>query len=152
MKNEKQQAVAAAAFAEWFKLYQGMNACPTHARGQKKRNYMKKGEIELRKCTNNELKEMLSACPDIIDELRKRSAVTTGDWIDLYDLLLFEHGMSLRVVPVYKNDTDTVLFYGYHYSIDGEEIERFDCEEIKSFAEAQLQAVHDTMYRLRERL
>lgn len=42
MKNEKQQAVAAAVFAEWFKLYQGMNACPTHARGQKKRNYMKK--------------------------------------------------------------------------------------------------------------
>lgn len=117
-----------------------------------KRNYMKKAKKEHRKCTNDALKEMLSACPDIIDELKKRSAVTTGDWIDLYDLLLFEHGMSLRVVPVYKNDTDTVLFYGYHYSIDGEEIERFDCEEIKSFAEAQLQAVHDTMYRLRERL
>jgi hypothetical protein len=34
-----------------------MNACPTHARGQKKRNYMKKGEIELRKCSNDALKE-----------------------------------------------------------------------------------------------
>lgn len=113
---------------------------------------MKKGKTELRKCTNNELKKMLSACPEIIDELRKRSAVTTGDWIDLYDLLLFEHGMSFGIDPVSKNDKDTVLFYGYHYSIDGEKRERFDCEEIKSFAEAQLQAIHDTMYRLRERL
>jgi len=57
MKTEKQIAAAAAAFAERFKLYQGMNACPTHARGQKKRNYMKKGEIELRKCSNDALKE-----------------------------------------------------------------------------------------------
>lgn len=113
---------------------------------------MKKAKIESKNCTNDSLEEMLSACPEIIDELRKRSAVTIGDWIGLYDLLLYEHGMSLRVIPVYKNDTDTVLYYGYHYSIDGEEIDRFDCEEIKSFAEAQLQAVHDTMYRLRERL
>ena len=103
---------------------------------------MKKGKTELRKCTNNELKKMLSACPEIIDELRKRSAVTTGDWIDLYDLL----------DPFYNNSMDTILFFGYHYCIDGEKRERFDCEEIKSFAEAQLQAVHDTMYRLRERL
>lgn len=113
---------------------------------------MKKGKTELRKCTNNELKKMLSACPEIIDELRKRSAVTTGDWIDLYDLLLFEHGMSFGIDPFYNNSMDTILFFGYHYCIDGEKIERFDCEEIKSFAEAQLQAVHDTMYRLREKL
>lgn len=113
---------------------------------------MKKGKTELRKCTNNELKKMLSACPEIIDELRKRSAVTTGDWIDLYDLLLFEHGMSFGIDPFYNNSMDTILFFGYHYCIDGEKRERFDCEEIKSFAEAQLQAEHDTMYRLRERL
>ena len=41
MKTEKQQAVAAAAFAELFKLYQGMNACPMGAKTElyeKRRN------------------------------------------------------------------------------------------------------------------
>lgn len=113
---------------------------------------MKKAKIESKNCTNDALKDMLSACPEIIDELKKRSAVTIGDWIGLYDLLLYEHGMSFGIDPFYNNSMDTILFYGYHYCIDGEKIERFDCEEIKSFAEAQLQAVHDTMYRLRERL
>ena len=113
---------------------------------------MEKSKIELRNCTNNELKKMLSACPEIIDELRKHSAVSAGDWIDLYDLLLDKHGMSFGIDPVYNGDSDTILYFGYHYWIDGEKTERFDCEGIKSFAEAQLQAVHDTMYRLRERL
>ena len=113
---------------------------------------MKKGKIELRNCNNDELKKMLSACPEIIDELRKRSAISAGDWINLYDLLLFEHGMSFGIDPVYKGNSDSILYFGYYYSIDGEKKERFNCEEIKSFAEAQLQAVHDTMYRLKERL
>jgi hypothetical protein len=60
--------------------------------------------------------------------------------------------MSFGIDPVYKGNSDSILYFGYYYSIDGEKKERFNCEEIKSFAEAQLQAVHDTMYRLRERL
>ena len=42
MKTEKQIAAAAAAFAERFKLYQGMNACPPHAMGAKTELYEKR--------------------------------------------------------------------------------------------------------------
>ena len=113
---------------------------------------MKKSGIKQRRCTNDELKEELSSCPEIIEELTKLSVVSLGDWIDLFDSLLYKHGISFGIAPVYKGNSETILYYGYWYSIDGEITERFDCKGIKSFAEAQLQAVHDMMYRLRERL
>ncbi len=111
-----------------------------------------KSEIGLRKCTNEELKKELSACPEIIEELIKLSDVSSGDWIDLYDLLLYKHGMSFGIDPVYKGKNDIILYFAYHFWIDGEKTQILECRGIKTFANAQLQVVHDTMYRLRERL
>ena len=103
-----------------------------------------------KKCSNAEMLEMLDVCPAIIDELREKGHRLL---IDAYDALLPSYGMSFLAFPVYKNDyNDDVAYFSYRYMIDNDKYEMSGGQGYKTMAKAQLEAVHETMYKLRDRI
>lgn len=100
-------------------------------------------------CTNKELLDMLSVCPNVIKKLRERNWT---DLIDSYDALLFDYGMAFGTDAVYKGNTDVIAYWSYWYRIDGEKHEMNSDWGFKTKAEAQLEAVHATMYDLQKRI
>ena len=100
-------------------------------------------------CTNKELLDMLNVCPNIIERLKERNC---PDLIDAYDALLFDYRMDFGTDAVYKGNTDVIAYWSYWYKIDGKKFEMNSDWGFKTKAEAQLEAVHATMYELRERI
>ena len=100
-------------------------------------------------CTNKELLDMLSVCPNVIKKLRERNWT---DLIDSYDALLFDYGMAFGTDAVYKGNTDVIAYWNYWYRFDGENHEMNSDWGFKTKAEAQLEAVHATMYDLQKRI
>ena len=113
---------------------------------------MKSKEKTWEKCSNKKLQEGLSACPEVIEMIRNHPSASSSNWIDVYDIILSNYNMSFGTNPVYKGNTNVVLYFDYHFWIDGEETPIQKCKENKTLADAQLCAVHDTMYKLRERI
>ena len=100
-------------------------------------------------CTNKELLDMLCGCPNVIQKLQESNFL---DLIDAYDALLFRYKMNFGTEAVFNGDKDIVLFWSYWYKIDGKKNEIICEERYKTKAEAQLAAVHDTMYELNHRI
>lgn len=103
-----------------------------------------------KKCTNAEMQKMLDGCPEILNELKKKYQHLL---IDAYDAILPEYGMSFLAFRVYKNDyNDDIAYFSYRYMIDHNEYEMSGDQGCKTMAEAQLEAVHETMYELQKRI
>lgn len=111
---------------------------------------MKRDDPIIRKCTNAEMQKMLDGCPEILNELKKKYQHLL---IDAYDAILPEYGMSFLAFPVYKNDyNDDIAYFSYWYMIDNDKYEMSGDQGYKTMAEAQLEAVHETMYELQKRI
>ena len=111
---------------------------------------MKKNDPIISKCTNAEMLERLEVCPEVTEELSKKGCRLL---IDAYDALLPEYGMSFFAFPVYKNDyNDDIAYFSYRYMIDNNKYEMSGDQGYKTMAEAQLEAVHETMYELQKRI
>lgn len=111
---------------------------------------MKKNDPIIRKCTNAEMQKMLDGCHEILNELKKKYQHLL---IDAYDAILPEYGMSFHASPVYKNDyNDDIAYFSYWYMIDHNKYEMSGDQGYKTMAEAQLEAVHETMYELQKRI
>lgn len=103
-----------------------------------------------KKCTNAEMLEKIDGCPEILNELKKKYQHLL---IDAYDAILPEYGMSFLAFPVYKNDyNDDIAYFSYRYMIDNNKYEMSGDQGYKTMAEAQLEAVHETMYELQKRI
>lgn len=94
---------------------------------------------------------MLDECPEIKEKLHKKR---DSFLIDAYEALLPTYNMSFHAYPVYKNDyNDNIAYFTYQYTIDKEKHdELYSDRRYKTLAKAQLEAVHATMYKLRERI
>lgn len=102
-------------------------------------------------CSNKKLLKELDVCPEIIEELEKHSTTSTTDLVVLYDLILTEYNMRWCIDQINKGKRSGFT-YNYRYKIDDEWFDISPCEFFKTRAEAQLRAVHETMYKLRDRI
>ena len=100
-------------------------------------------------CNNKQLKKMFEVCPEIIEELENHSRSTTSDLIDVYVLILPSYNMGWGYSSIEKNKR---MVFTYWYRIDDDEIDMAQYDPCKDLAEAQIHAVHATMYRLRDRI
>lgn len=96
-------------------------------------------------CSNKKMLDLIEACPNLIDVLRKKNMPKL---IDAYDSLFGEFGMSFGTIPPY----DKRACWGYYFVIDGEKKEVNSGVNLKSKAEAQLAIVYDTRYILENRI
>lgn len=108
---------------------------------------MNQNDTIWRNCTNEELLKTLEGCPEVVEEMKK---IGYNDMVNSYDALLPKYNIDRMTIPVCKEGTDEVEYFGYWYSIDGTQ---HDSKEIcKTKAEAQLAAVRETMYELQKRI
>ena len=110
---------------------------------------MMSNEKMWRNCSNSEMLEMLKVCPEVIDELRN---MRYKDLFSAYDSILPKYNMDWSTYPVYKGESDEILFFEYRYVIDGKVYNMNGDWGYKTNAKAQIEAVHATMYELRERI
>lgn len=96
-------------------------------------------------CTNKDLLELISACPNLIDKLYKKAR---PDLIEAYDMVMGDYNMSFGTLPPYTKGES----WGYYYCIDGEKHTVDSGVILKTKAKAQLAAVLDTRYPLNERI
>lgn len=97
-------------------------------------------------CSEKKLLDMLDVCPEIVTKMRDQFGIS----IDSYNAVLFEYDMNFGVSPVYKKDMEEVACFDYWYKIGDRKVSIPSRSKTK--AEAQLNAVHDTMYELRDRM
>ncbi len=95
-------------------------------------------------CTNKALLELIKACPKLIEKLYQKARL---DMIEAYDMVLGDYNMSFGTLPPEKGES-----WGYYYCIDGERYEMNSGVDIKTKAEAQLEVVNATRYKLNERI
>lgn len=96
-------------------------------------------------CTNKELLELISACPNLIEKLHKKGR---PDLVEAYDMLMGDYNMSFGTLPPYSGRES----WGYYYCIDGEKHTVDSGVIIKTKAQTQLAAVYDTRYKLENRI
>ena len=97
-------------------------------------------------CSEKKLLDMLDVCPEVVAKMRERFGVS----IDSYEAVLFDYDMSFGVFSVYKKDSEEVACFDYWYRIGDRKVSIPSGSKTK--AKAQLDAVHDTMYELRNRI
>ena len=100
-------------------------------------------------CADKQLLKLLDVCPSIVKRLDKR---LFSELYDAYEDLAEEFGIMLRTTIVYIGDTAKIHHFAYYYRIDDGMVIESDSEGYKTFAEAQLELVHQTMYELRNRI
>ena len=97
-------------------------------------------------CSEKKLLDILDVCPEVVAKMRERFGIS----IDSYDAVLFDYDMSFGVSPVNKKHSDEVAYFEYWYRIGNRMVSI--PSRYKTKAKAQLDAVHDTMYELRNRI
>ena len=98
-------------------------------------------------CSEKKLLDMLDVCPEVVAKMKERFGIS----IDSYDAVLFDYDMSFGISPVpNKNYPEETAYFKYWYMIGDRTIE--SSAKYKTKARAQLDAVHDTMYELRNRI
>lgn len=111
---------------------------------------MKNSDDHFRKCSDADIRQLLSPCPEVLEKMMEMGRIPL---IDAYDSVLFSYGMHFCVFPVYKNDNnDAVAYFGYQYAIGKDRYEMEGNQGCRTRAEAQLVVVHETMYELRRRI
>lgn len=111
---------------------------------------MKTNEEIWRNCANNELKEMLDLCSEIIEKIKGHLSASTTEWVDIYELLLSAYNIEWGFEFISEKRVRRP--FTYWYRIDDEVIDMAGFECFKTKAEAQLRAVHETMYKLKNRM
>lgn len=104
---------------------------------------------KLLNCTDKQLLKELDNCIIIVEALNNKNRLYHRPLIDLYDLLLDSYNMKMRIISEFDG---AVSYFDYLYSIDNEDIKPPYNRHYKTKAEAQLDAVHDTKYKLKERM
>lgn len=92
-------------------------------------------------------------CSAIAEILVSNPEVKAGglSLFEAYEDLAYQYHISLRAYPVYWEDSDYVAFFTYDYTNRTGTLINSD-EEYGKLKEAQLRAIHETMYLLRERM
>ena len=110
---------------------------------------MTSDDKKLLNCTDKQLLMELDNCKIIVEALNNKNRLYHKPLIDLYDLLLDSYNMKMKIISEFDG---AVSYFDYWYSIDNEEIKPSYNRRYKTKAEAQLDAVHDTKYQLKERM
>lgn len=110
---------------------------------------MNRNDKECCNCTNKAMLNMLDVCPNIIEELR---TYNRSYLVDAYDFILPKYNMDWYVYPIYNGDAEEVVSWSYNYMTDGTRFEMKGDKGYNTRAEAQIAAVHETMYKLRNRI
>ena len=105
-------------------------------------------------CSKKHVIEMLGeSCSAIAKIIISNPEVKTGalTLFEAYKDLAYRYHISLRVYPVHWEDSNYVAFFTYDYTnSNGDVITSNDeCGKLK---DAQLNAIHNTMYLLKERM
>lgn len=105
-------------------------------------------------CSKKQVIEMLGEpCNTIAKIIINNPEVKTGGLtlFEAYKELAYQYHIIIRVSPVFWEDSDYVAFFTYDYTNSNGDLINSDveCGKLK---EAELSAIHNTMYLLRERM
>lgn len=102
-------------------------------------------------CTNKDILELLDICPLVIEQIKKKEHIYRYLY-DAYEDVANQYGISLGVAIVYKGDTDNIHHYDYWYKYSDVKVDTTGVKGFKTFAKAQLEVIHQTMYELENRI
>lgn len=102
-------------------------------------------------CTNKEVLKMLDECPMIVEQIEKKKHIYPYLY-DAYEDVANQYGILFGATIVYKGDTDIIDHYDYWYKYSDVKVDTAGDKGFKTFARAQIEVIHHTMYELKSRI